>query len=172
MLNHTAQRSLIDSLEEQICVIDQEGIIIDINKAWTNFGAENGLSPEFAWIGCNYLEILIADDTSESTPARRGLIEVLNGSRASFHFEYPCHTLATKRWFMIRVIGLKGDPKGLFVITHYNITQRKLAHEALAESEDRLKFAFLGSGDGKQKFVTDFVNAWDKVMMLDRFDLK
>lgn len=29
-----------------------------------------------------------------------------------------------------------------------------------------------GSLDGKGKFVDDFVNAWDKVMNLDRFDLK
>jgi catalase-peroxidase len=28
-----------------------------------------------------------------------------------------------------------------------------------------------GSADGKEKFVKDFVKAWDKVMMLDRFDL-
>jgi PAS domain S-box-containing protein len=148
MLDYTAQRLLIDSLEEQICVIDQEGIIIDVNRTWTDFGTENGTSPEFAWIGCNYLEILIADDTSESTPARLGLIEVLNGSYASFHFEYPCHSLTTKRWFMMHITSLKDDPRHLFVITHYNITPLKLANEALAESEDRLKFALLGSGDG------------------------
>jgi catalase-peroxidase len=29
-----------------------------------------------------------------------------------------------------------------------------------------------GSSDGKQKFVQDFVAAWDRVMNLDRFDLK
>jgi catalase-peroxidase len=28
------------------------------------------------------------------------------------------------------------------------------------------------SSDGKQKFVEDFVAAWDKVMMLDRFELR
>ena len=28
-----------------------------------------------------------------------------------------------------------------------------------------------GSGDGQDKFVHDFVTAWDKVMTLDRFDL-
>jgi catalase-peroxidase len=27
------------------------------------------------------------------------------------------------------------------------------------------------SGDAQAKFVRDFVAAWDKVMMLDRFDL-
>ena len=29
-----------------------------------------------------------------------------------------------------------------------------------------------GASDGKEKFVNDFVAAWDKVMMNDRFDLK
>ncbi|MDB5196133.1 MAG: hypothetical protein JWP88_503, partial [Flaviaesturariibacter sp.] len=28
------------------------------------------------------------------------------------------------------------------------------------------------SADGKEKFLKDFVAAWDKVMNLDRFDLK
>ena len=148
MLDHTAQRSLIDSLEEQVCVIDQEGIIMDVNRAWTNFGSENGLTPEFASVGSNYLEVLFADDTCESTAARLGIIEVLNGSRANFHLEYPCHSLTNKRWFMMRITGLTGGPKCFFVITHHNITQRKLAHESLAESEDRLTFAFLGSRDG------------------------
>ena len=29
-----------------------------------------------------------------------------------------------------------------------------------------------GSGDGEQAFLSDFVDAWTKVMNLDRFDLK
>ena len=28
-----------------------------------------------------------------------------------------------------------------------------------------------GSADGEARFVADFVAAWDKVMMLDRFDI-
>jgi len=28
-----------------------------------------------------------------------------------------------------------------------------------------------GASDGQEKFLTDFVSAWDKVMNLDRFDL-
>ena len=28
------------------------------------------------------------------------------------------------------------------------------------------------AGDAKEKFVRDFVDAWDKVMMLDRYDVK
>ena len=41
-----------------------------------------------------------------------------------------------------------------------------------SHSELRAIAEVYASVDGKQKFVTDFVNAWNKVMMLDRFDLK
>lgn len=41
-----------------------------------------------------------------------------------------------------------------------------------SHSELRAISEVYASEDGKQKFVTDFVNAWNKVMMLDRFDLK
>jgi len=41
-----------------------------------------------------------------------------------------------------------------------------------SHSELRAIAEVYASGDGKQKFVTDFVNAWNKVMKLDRFDLK
>ncbi|WP_262965033.1 catalase/peroxidase HPI [Methylobacter psychrophilus] len=41
-----------------------------------------------------------------------------------------------------------------------------------SHSELRATAEVYASEDGKQKFVTDFVTAWNKVMMLDRFDLK
>lgn len=41
-----------------------------------------------------------------------------------------------------------------------------------SHSELRAIAEVYAAEDGKQKFVTDFVNAWNKVMMLDRFNLK
>ena len=41
-----------------------------------------------------------------------------------------------------------------------------------SHSELRAIAEVYASENGKQKFVTDFVNAWNKVMNLDRFDLK
>jgi len=41
-----------------------------------------------------------------------------------------------------------------------------------SHSELRAIAEVYASEEGKQKFVTDFVNAWNKVMKLDRFDLK
>lgn len=41
-----------------------------------------------------------------------------------------------------------------------------------SNSELRAVAEVYASGDGRAKFATDFVKAWDKVMMADRFDLK
>ncbi|GHT32115.1 catalase-peroxidase [Bacteroidia bacterium] len=41
-----------------------------------------------------------------------------------------------------------------------------------SNSELRALAEVYGSDDAKEKFVRDFVRAWDKVMMLDRFDVK
>ncbi|MDX1446330.1 catalase/peroxidase HPI [Lishizhenia sp.] len=41
-----------------------------------------------------------------------------------------------------------------------------------SQSELRALAEVYASADGKEKFVHDFVSAWDKVMNLDRFDLK
>jgi catalase-peroxidase len=40
-----------------------------------------------------------------------------------------------------------------------------------AHSQLRALAEVYGSDDGKEKFVRDFVAAWDKVMNLDRYDL-
>ena len=40
-----------------------------------------------------------------------------------------------------------------------------------SHSELRAIAEVYGSSDSREKFVTDFVAAWDKVMNLDRFDL-
>jgi diguanylate cyclase (GGDEF)-like protein len=123
---------LLDSLEEQIAVIDSEGNIVYVNRAWNIFGIENGLASKPCGKGSNYLKACSASGSSGDNlagEAERGLRDVLSGKRASFYFEYPCHSPTEKRWFMMRATPLQGDTENLFVISHHNITQRKQAEE-------------------------------------------
>ncbi len=123
---------VINSLEEQIAVIDQAGTIVDVNSAWEDFGIENGLSSESACVGRNYLEVLSASAARGdglAGEAEQGILDVMSGKRASFHLEYPCHSPDEKRWFIMHVTRLKDDSRRLFVISHHNITRRKLAEE-------------------------------------------
>lgn len=124
--------SLLDSLEEQIAVIDRSGIIIYVNRAWHAFGIENGLATASYGSGSNYLDVCntsSAGGDKLASEVMRTLQEVLEGKRADFYFEYPCHSPEEKRWFMMRVTPLKNPAENMFVISHHNITQRKLAEE-------------------------------------------
>ena len=123
---------VINSLEEQVAVIDEEGTIVDVNAAWSRFGIENGLAPNFACVGCNYISVLSAspaNDDSFASEAKQGILDVIRGERDSFYFEYPCHSPDEKRWFMMRVTCLKDSSRRFFVVSHHNITLRKLAEE-------------------------------------------
>jgi diguanylate cyclase (GGDEF)-like protein len=148
---------IVDSLEEQLAVIDAAGTIVAVNDAWTRFGIENGLSPDAAGAGRNYLKVLrdaAASGDALAEEAARGISELIAGARAEFRLEYPCHGPNERRWFVMRAAALQGGPGGLFVVTHHNITQRKLAeehvehlalHDALTGLANRRHFSrFLG----------------------------
>lgn len=127
--------TVADSLEEQIAVVDRHGRIVEVNAAWIHFGAENGLAPDYRFIGSNYLDVLkdaaVCGDKLAAAAAA-GLSETLSGQRPSFYLEYPCHSPTRKRWFMMRAIALKDGTGNHFVVTHHDITERKLAEEEAA----------------------------------------
>ena len=123
---------VINSLDEQVAVIDAEGSIIDVNAAWRTFGVENDLATEFQCAGTNYLNVLKDSETNNDSIARsvrEGILEVIGGKRDSFYYEYPCHSPNVKRWFMMRVVPLKDGARRYFVVAHQDITRRKLAEE-------------------------------------------
>ncbi|WP_345986482.1 GGDEF domain-containing protein [Sulfurimonas sp. HSL-1656] len=123
------------SLNEQIAVIDSRGTILEVNAAWERFGKQNGLSDTFASVGCSYLSVLETSILSGDTlaiEASAGIMDVVMGRREEFRYEYPCHSPEQKRWFMMHVSPLYGSETTMFVIAHYDITQRYLAEEHAA----------------------------------------
>ena len=128
-------RSLIDSLTEHIVVINPDGIIQYVNSAWVKFGEENGASPRIDWRGADYLAVCdAAADSGESQgrDAAVGIRSVIEARDADFYYEYPCNSPEEKRWFMMRITPLGWQGPKRFVISHHNITERKLAEEKLS----------------------------------------
>lgn len=150
--------SVFHSLEDQIAVIDQAGNILVTNLAWQSFGAENGLPSGYSCMGRNYIEILSASAAAGDSlagDALQGLMDVLAGKRGSFYHEYPCHSADEKRWFTMRAAALHGDESGgLFVLSHHNVTQRKLAEEQVKDlaMQDSL------TGLGNRRAFNQFLN--------------
>lgn len=154
----TLHALVFHSLEDQITVIDKAGNILEVNLAWQNFGLENGLPSGYTCFGHNYLETLsdssVAGD-SLAGEALQGIASVLAGKRAFFYFEYPCHSPDEKRWFTMRVTALHGDEsEGLFVISHHNVTQRKLAEERVEQLAMQDPLTGLGNRRAFQLFLS------------------
>ena len=130
-------RSVLDGLTAHVCVIDQTGVILTVNRAWLEFAAANGGSPGELQAGANYLEVCEAAadrETAGGVEARRFvtlLREVLIGQRQHFQFEYPCHSPEEKRWFVVRVSRMEVSDPPSYIVAHDNVTALKLAQEAL-----------------------------------------
>lgn len=125
--------SIFHSLEEHIAVINCSGEIIACNIAWQRFGLENGVDADVDWVGQNYLDVLkkscAAGDLSASD-ILSGMLTVVHAGVNAFSYEYPCHSPTHQRWFIMRITTLHSALKrDYFVITHHDITQRKIAEQ-------------------------------------------
>jgi PAS domain S-box-containing protein len=142
--NQRLNQAILHSLSTHIAVLDRNGTIVTVNHAWERYPVENGSdSPISASVGANYLDICRRGITSEvegSRQALRGVQQILSGEVDEFTMEYPSHTPRRKQWFLFSATSLQG--LGGAVVSHIDITERKLAEIALRESQMRfLAFA-------------------------------
>lgn len=137
------ERSILASLPAPICVLDADGTILEVSAAWERFARENGGLPERTGLGANYLAVCARAEGEAAEFARAaacGIAAVLAGSRAEFALEYPCDSPTRRRWFLLQATPRLGGHGGA-VVAHTDITDRKLAEEALRESQQRLQAA-------------------------------
>lgn len=135
-------KSTIDALSEHLCVLDETGVIIAVNRAWRDFATANGAPADRDWIGVNYLAVCDAASDIHDAEGRvfaAGIRAVLGGERAEYALEYPCHAPHQQRWFLGRVMRFSDEGPVYLVITHENITGRKQSEHALIASEARLR---------------------------------
>lgn len=132
-MSHSAEffQSIIDSLTEHIVVVDQFGAILFVNAAWTNFGADNACSLN-DWPSANYLDVCNASAASgdrDAALAFAGIRKLMANAIGFFSLEYPCHSATDTRWFTMTVTPLEWNGAPRYVISHQNITDRKLAEQ-------------------------------------------
>jgi signal transduction histidine kinase len=131
------QRTL-DSLSAHIAILDESGEIVAVNDAWRAFAEANGDDPGNVSEGANYLRVCESAtglNSEEAAAFAEGIRAVLSGRRVSFEMEYPCHSPTERRWFIGRVTPFSGTEASWAVVAHENITERKMAEEALRDQK-------------------------------------
>jgi PAS domain S-box-containing protein len=128
----------LDSLSAHIAILDESGEIVAVNDAWRTFADANDGDPLRVAEGVNYLEV--CEDArgsgyEEAAAFAQGIRAVLQGLTETFEMEYPCHSPTERRWFIGRVTRFSGDERPWAVVAHENITERKVAEQALQDQK-------------------------------------
>ena len=134
-------RAILDGLTAHVAVVDETGVIVAVNQSWKNFATQNG-QPDQDYLGTNYFELCetargVAAEGAQAFVA--GMRRVHAGELTCFDMEYPCHSPDRQRWFGAHVARFPVAQRNLILVTHDDITARKLAENALRENEERLR---------------------------------
>ena len=148
---HTALRkqneftqATLDGQSAHICVLNSQGVIVNTNRAWDNFAVANNAAPGSCCVGSNYLDALNVclvaanEDRVGIEEFHASINAVLTGTMPQFDMEYDCSSPGKELWFICRANPFIVADKSFVVISHEDITPRKLAEKSLRERNKEL----------------------------------
>jgi PAS domain S-box-containing protein len=172
---------VLGSVSAEVAVLDHEGTIVMTNDSWERFARENAAGQfQNLGLGANYLEVCRSASGESAEGAKdvlKGLEEVLSRKRRDFSFEYPCHSSAVRRWFLLQATGTNYAPYEA-VLLHIDITDRKLLEQRLHDQEERFRVAlenspvvvFIQDRELRYTWINSPVMAWAAQEYIGRTD--
>lgn len=125
--------AVLDALPQHIALLDRQGTILFVNRAWRIFAEENGGELSRLCEGTSYLAACdgaTPEGRSEGLAFAEAVRKVLAGKLDEFSMEYECSSPGRPRWFVAHVSRLSGGRAVNAVISHEDVTTLKLAEEA------------------------------------------
>jgi sigma-B regulation protein RsbU (phosphoserine phosphatase) len=140
-------KTVLDSISAHLAILDQNGVILETNKAWQEFAISGKAIEKADFIGINYLDACDAatgKDAKDAHAVAAGIRAVISGEIKEFAYDYPCHSPTGRHWYYMRAIRMAAEGPVRVVVSHSEITALKLAEMALVERErerDRLRYS-------------------------------
>ncbi len=117
-------QAVIDAIKAHVAVIDRDGNIRAVNRAWKAFARANGAADlKSTGIGANYLKVLHDAMATDHTAGNvyEGILAVLQRRLQSYMIEYPCHTPEAQHWFRMEARPLRLEDGGALLV-HHDVT--------------------------------------------------
>lgn len=140
--------SLLNSLQSHIGIIDQDGTVIHINKAWASFGDENTLIKR-TQEGANFFEMLqkaIELGNDYALKLLMGMKKVITGKKDSFSLTYPLQNNTNSFWFKLTMRPCNEGQR--YVIVQEDVSSSIKAKNRREENQSRYQIQFEQSLDG------------------------
>ena len=109
------QDAILNALPTNIALIDSQGKILSVNKAWAKISAASMqliITRDIIW--CQLPEGMRqarGKNAAEASQAAAGIRAVLAGKVSTYTLEYPCHSSEKPRWFLLTVGPWKAMPQ-------------------------------------------------------------
>ena len=130
--NYEFLKAIVDSSMDSIVVIEPNGDFVFTNHNWHDLGPLSSWFSNSNSQGSNYLEVCESAAINGDTyalQAAEGIRKVSRAEQDVYYLEYPCDKALNSRWFMMRVTQFVLNNAQYLVISHHEITARKLAEE-------------------------------------------
>ena len=133
MVEHALLLPTLDSLPQQLLILDGEGTVVTVNRAWHDFREAQGL-PSMAPVGLAYHATL--DDGTVTPGADRdalvaGIRSVMAGTVKQFRHTYQLVTLKRSLWLELFAVAMPAGRSGA-VVSLFDVTRER-------ESESHLQ---------------------------------
>jgi len=144
--------AVLPSLPSHSAVLDGDGTIVAVSRAWRSFCETNSGRQDDCGVGANYLATCTSatgEERDEALQVAAGIRHVLAGRSQHFTMDYDCSSPQQQRWFQVTVcplVGASGVPQGGALVCHVDVTSRHLdgvalvhdaTHDALTGLPDR-----------------------------------
>ncbi|HVW86575.1 MAG TPA: PAS domain S-box protein [Bryobacteraceae bacterium] len=141
-------RSALDALSNHLAILDENGVIISVNQAWTTLFRSSDFPGSHLGTGANYLAAC-DEGASQGNSAARELAQAIRDVIARrwnlFYLEYAAY--GSREWFSVRVTRFEEGQSVRAVISHTNITERRKAELAVSLNETRFRALIEHSSD-------------------------
>jgi hypothetical protein len=117
-------RAIMDKSRSHIALLDEEGVIIDINREWRQFGAQNRADASKTGVGVNYLKSCLGAAARFDEQARlfsQGLCSVMDGERDVFELDSLCQVDDEMHVFRGRVERLIAPTRSYYMVVHEDL---------------------------------------------------
>ncbi len=127
-------KTVLDSHSDIIAVIETDGTIQYVNKAWERFSEAYDGAPDGNSVRANYFDlgkrsIALPDVTRDDAVAYEGISSVCSNHQQKFETVLPCHSKTKRRWYKLEVTRIEASGEPLVMITHRDVTDQVLAEE-------------------------------------------